>query len=86
MWKSRVTSENNLIGITKDDNVPLHLQHTIKLKPMGHAKPRPTTAVEEQLHRSAANEIKALEKEIMAEVKKRDKLEQKLKTTIQVSW
>lgn len=86
LWKTRVNSENGLIGIAHEDNVPLHLQHLQKLKPLKKKKTaRPATAVEERLHRSAAQEIKALQAEIAAEVRKRDHLESKLRKVIAVS-
>ena len=85
LWKRRVSSENDKIGITKEDNVPLHLQHLVKLQPRADgADARPATAVEERLHQSAAQEIRALEAEIEAEVRKRDRLESKLKKVVEV--
>jgi hypothetical protein len=85
LWKRRVSSENDKIGVTKEDNVPLHLQHLVKLQPrQAGEEARPATAVEERLHQSAAQEIRALEAEIEAEVRKRDRLESKLKKVIEV--
>ena len=80
-----MSSENGLIGISHEDNVPVHLQHLQKLKPVKAKKTsRPATAVEVRMHRNAAQEIKALQAEIEAEVRKRDHLESKLKKLVAV--
>lgn len=79
-------AENSITGISHEDNVPMHLQHLQELKPLKKSgRSRPATAVEERLHRSVKQEIAALEREIQAEVDKRNKLEKKLKKTIAVS-
>ena len=86
------TLENKTFPERSQLNVYVVFRYRFKLLLLQELKPlkksgrsRPATAVEERLHRSVKQEIAALEREIQAEVEKRNKLEKKLKKTIAVS-
>merc|ERR1719198_2766883 len=93
LWKVRVKSENNAMGLTSQTNVPQHAQYKLpqdsidKLQSARSIRSRPSTSHSSRPYSNRTDipdEIAKVERALRMEIKRRQTIERKLQRLLEV--